>query len=134
MSVTMSNKKIPKNGVKKAGTSCIGLSPDNLGMQGQVLGSRHQATTNKIPLDANNVDNVMVLGEKEQEDLFGNSMQITSFNWFSCESSIEGDIDINYNNNERQTWTKTLNTALMECYFLRSLDEEGKLEVDIGEE
>ena len=54
-------------------------------------------------------------------------MEITSFNGFSCESLNEDDIDINYNNKERQTWTKTLNTAVMECYFLsRPLDEEGK--------
>ena len=54
-------------------------------------------------------------------------MEITSFNGFSCELLNEDDIDINYNNKERQTWTKTLNTAVMECYFLsRPLDEEGK--------
>ena len=41
-------------------------------------------------------------------------MEVTSFNGFSCESSNEDDIDINYNNKERQTWTKTLNTAVME--------------------
>ena len=69
----------------------------------------------------------MVLGEEEWEDLFGNSMEITSFNGFSCESSNEDDIDINYNKKERQTWTKTLNTAVMECYFLsRPVDKEGK--------
>ena len=69
----------------------------------------------------------MVLGEKEWEDLFGNSMKITSFNGFSCESSNEDDIAINYNNKERQTWTKTLNTAVKESYFLsRPVDEEGK--------
>ena len=44
-------------------------------------------------------------------------MKITSFNGFSCESSNEDDIGNNYNNKERQTWTKTLNTAAMECYF-----------------
>ena len=55
-------------------------------------------------------------------------MEITSFNGFSCESSNEDDIDINYNNKERQTWTtKTLNTAVMECYFLsRPVHEEDK--------
>ena len=54
-------------------------------------------------------------------------MEITSFNGFSCESSNEDDIDIKYNNTERQTWTKTLNTAVMEYYFLRRpVDEEGK--------
>ena len=54
-------------------------------------------------------------------------MEITSFNGFSSESSNEDDIDINYNNKERQTWTKTLNTAVMECYFLsRPVNEEGK--------
>ena len=69
----------------------------------------------------------MVLGEKEWEGLFGNSKEITSFNRFSWESSNEDDIDINYNNKQRKTWTKTLNTAVMECYFLsRPADEEGK--------
>ena len=43
------------------------------------------------------------------------------------ESSNEDEIDINFNNKERQTWAKTLNTAVMECYFLsRPLDEVGK--------
>ena len=54
-------------------------------------------------------------------------MEITSFNGFSCESSNENNIDISCNNKERQTWTKALNTAVMECYFLcRPVDEEGK--------
>ena len=54
-------------------------------------------------------------------------MAITSFNRFSCESLNEDDIDINCNNKERQTWTKTLNIAVMECYFLsRPVNEEGK--------
>ena len=66
-------------------------------------------------MNAENEDNVMVL--EEWEDLFGNSTEITNFNGFSCESSNEDDININYNNKERQTWTKTLNTAGMECYF-----------------
>ena len=66
-------------------------------------------------MNAENEDNVMVL--EEWEDLFGNSMEITNFNGFSCESSNEDDININFNNKERQTWTKTLNTAVMECYF-----------------
>ena len=78
-------------------------------MQGQVPGSRNQGTTNKTPLNADNED-VMVLEEK-WEYLFGNSMEITRFHGFSCESSNEDDIDINYNKNERQTWTKILNTA-----------------------
>ena len=59
---------------------------------------------------------MIVLGE--WEDLFGNSMKITSFNRFSCESLNEDDIDINCNNKERQKWTKTLNIAAMKCYFL----------------
>ena len=79
MSVVISNKYIPNNGVKEAGTSCEGLSPGSLGMQGQVPGDRNQATTNKTPLNSVNEDNVMVLGEEEQEDLFGNSMEITRF-------------------------------------------------------
>ena len=70
---------------------------------------------------------MIVLGEKEWEDLFGNRMEITSLNGFSCESSNEDDIDINYNNKERRTLTKTLNTAGMKCYFLsRLLDKEGR--------
>ena len=115
--------------MKEAGTSCEGLSPSSLGMQGQVPGGHDQATTNKTSLNADNKDNVMVLGEKEWEDLFGNSMEITCFNRFSCESSNEDedDIDINYNNKERLRWTKTLNTAVMACYFLsRPVDKEGK--------
>ena len=114
MSDVMSNKKIPNKGVKKAGNSCEGLLPGSLGMQEQVPGGRNQATTNNTPLNADTEDNVMVLGEEEWEDLFGNSMEITSFNGFSCESSYENDIDINYNNKERQTMTKTLNTAVMD--------------------
>ena len=34
-------------------------------------------------------------------------MEITRFNGFLCESSNEDNIDINYNNKERETWTKT---------------------------
>ena len=66
-------------------------------------------------LNADNEENVMVLGKEKWEDLFGNSMDITSFNRFSLESSSENgnDIDINCNNKKRQTWTKTLNTAVM---------------------
>ena len=74
-------------------------------MQGQIPGVRNQATTNKTPFNADNEDNVMVLAEEEWEDLFGNSMEITSFNGFSCESSNEDDIDINYNDKKRQSWT-----------------------------
>ena len=80
----MSNKHVPINGVKEAETSCEGLSPGSLGMQGQVPGGRNQATANNTPLMADNEDNVMVLGgEEEWEDLFGNSTEITSFNKFS---------------------------------------------------
>ena len=91
--------------MKEGGTSYEGLSLDSLGMQGQVPGGHNQATTNKTPLNADNEDNVMVLGEEEWEDLFGDSMEITCFNEFSCESSNEDkdDIDFNYNNKERQT-------------------------------
>ena len=54
-------------------------------------------------------------------------MEITSFNGYSWESLNEVHININYNNKERQTWTKTLNTRVMECYFLsRPVEEEGK--------
>ena len=100
--------------------------PSSLRMQGQVPGGHNQATMNKTPLHADNEDNVMVLGEEKWEDLFGNSMKITSFYGFPCESSNEDDIDIKYNNKEGQTWTKTLNTAVMECYFFsRPVDEMG---------
>ena len=92
-------------------------------MQGQVPGGRNQATINEMPVNADNEDNMLVL-EEEWEDFFGNSMEITSFNGFSRESSNEDDIDINYKNKERQTWTKTLNTSVMECYFLSSLVDE----------
>ena len=127
MSVIMSNKSIPNNGVKEAGTSYEGPSHGTLGVQGQVSGGRSQTTTNKTPLNADNEDNVMVLGEKEWEDLLRNSMEITGFNGFSRESSNKDGIDINYKNKERQTWIKTLNTAVMECYFLSSIvDKERK--------
>ena len=92
-------------------------------MQGQVPGGRNQTTINEMPVNADNEDNMLVL-EEEWEDFFGNSMEITSFNGFSRESSNEDDIDINYNNKERQTRTKTLNTSVMECYFLSSLVDE----------
>ena len=70
---------------------------------------------------------MIVLGEEEWENYFGNSMEITGFKGFSCESPNEDDIGINFNNNERQTWKNTLNTAVMECNFLsRPVDEEGK--------
>ena len=82
MSVIILNKNITNNGVKEAGTSCEGLSPGSLGMQGQVPGGHNQATMNKTTLNADNEDNVMALGE-EWEDLFGISMKITSFNGFS---------------------------------------------------
>ena len=96
-------------------------------MQGQVSGGCTQVTTNKTPLNADNEDNVTVLVEEEWEDLLGNSVEITNFNGFSCASSNEDDIDINYNNKERQTWTTILNTTVMECYFvIKPVDEEGK--------
>ena len=60
-----SNKNIPNNGVKETGTSCEGLLYSKLGMQVQVPGGRNEAATNKTPLNANNEDNVMVLGEEE---------------------------------------------------------------------
>ena len=66
-------------------------------------------------MNADNEHNVMILGEEEWEDLFGNRMDITSLKEFSCESSHKDDIDINYNNKERQIWTKTLNAAVMKC-------------------
>ena len=40
-------------------------------MQGQVPGGCNQATMNKTPLNADNEDNVTVLGEEEWEDLLG---------------------------------------------------------------
>ena len=123
--VILSNINIPSNSEMEAGISCEGLLPSILRMQEQALGGRSQATMNKTPLNANNKDNVMVLGEEELQDLFGNIMEITRFNGFSCESSSKDDIDINYNNMERQTWTKTLNTAIMECYFLSRPVDKG---------
>ena len=80
----MLNKNIPNNGVKEAGTSCEGLSPGSLRMQGQVPGGRNQATTNKTPLNADKEGTAIVLGLEEWEDLFRNTVQITSFNGFSC--------------------------------------------------
>ena len=46
-------------------------------------------------------------------------MEIVGFNGFSCKSSNVDDIDINYNNKERQRWTNISNTAVMELCFLR---------------
>ena len=109
----------------EAGISCEGLLPSILRMQEQALGGRSQATMNKAPLNADNEDNVMVLGEEELQDLFGNIMEITRFNGFSSESSSKDDIDINCNDTERQTWTKTLNRAVMECYFLSRPVDKG---------
>ena len=127
MSVIMLNKNVPNNNVNETGTSCEGLLPGSLGMRGQVPGGQNLATTNKTPLNAANEGNVMVLREEEWEDIFGNSMEITRFNGFSCESSNEDDININSNNKETQTGTKTLNTAIMECYFFTMpIDKEGK--------
>ena len=107
--------------MKEAGTSCKGLSSSSLRMQGQVPGSRNQTTMNKTSLNADSEDNVVISGEEEWEDLFGNSIEITSFNGFLWELSNEDDIDISYNSKGRQTWTKTLNTAVMECFFLSRL-------------
>ena len=81
----MSNKNTHSS-VKEAGTSSEGLSPGNLGMQGHIPGSHNKVATNKTPLNADNEDNVIVLGEEEWEDLFENGMEITSFNGFSSES------------------------------------------------
>ena len=71
MSTIMSNKNTPNNSMKEAGTSCQGLSPGSIGMKGQVPGGHNQATTNKTPLNADNEDKLMVLGE--WEDLLGNN-------------------------------------------------------------
>ena len=101
MSVIISNKHIPNNGVKEAGTSCEGLSPGSLRMQGQVPGGCNQTATNKTPLNAGNEDNVTVLGEEELEDLFGNCMEITGFNGFSSELSNEYDINIKDTHREK---------------------------------
>ena len=69
----------------------------------------------------------MVLGEEDWEDFFGSRMEIASFNKFTCESSNEDHIDINYNNKERITWTKVLSTAARKFYFLcTTKHEEGK--------
>ena len=76
-------------------------------------------------MNVDNEDNVMVIGEEKWEDLFRNRMEITGFNGFSCDSPSKDDIDIAYNDKERQTWT--LNTPVMEGVFLRRpVDEEGK--------
>ena len=65
MSVTMSNKTIPNNSIKEAGTSCEGLLPGSLRMQGQVSGIRNQANMNKTLLKADNDDNVIILHGEE---------------------------------------------------------------------
>ena len=116
MGVKILNKNIPNNGMKETATSCVGLSLGSLEMEGKVPGGRNQTTTN-TPLNALNEDNVMVV-EEEWDNLFGNSMEIASFNGFLCELSNEDDININHGNKERQTWRRTFNTSVVECYFL----------------
>ena len=64
MSVIIS-KKIPNNAMTEAGTSNEGISPHIIGMQGQVSGGRNQAPINNTFLNADNEDNMMVLGEEE---------------------------------------------------------------------
>ena len=61
----MSNKTIPNNSIKEAGTSCERLLPGSLRMQGQVSGIRNQANMNKTLLNADNDDNVMILQGEE---------------------------------------------------------------------
>ena len=78
MNVIMLNRNISNKSMKEAGPSCEG----SLRIQGQIPGIRNQATMNKTSLNADNEDNVMVLGEKEWEDLFENNIEITSFNGF----------------------------------------------------
>ena len=56
MNVIMLNRNISNKSMKEAGPSCEG----GLRIQGQVPGSRNQATMNKTPLNADNEDNVMV--------------------------------------------------------------------------
>ena len=75
MNVIMSNKNILNKSVKETGTSCEGLSPGSLGMQGQVPGGRNQAITNKTPLNADNEDNVM-------KDLLGNVWKLPALMGF----------------------------------------------------
>ena len=67
MSVMMLSKNIPNKGVE-AGTSCKDLSPDSLGMQGEIPGGRNQAITNKTPFNADNEDNVIAL----RKEYYGN--------------------------------------------------------------
>ena len=78
MNVIMLNRDISNKSMKEDGPSCEG----SLRIQGQIPGIRNQATMNKTSLNADNEDNVMVLGEKEREDLFENNIEITSFNGF----------------------------------------------------
>ena len=65
ISVTISNKNVPHNDVKDDETSCKSPSPGILGIQGVVPGGLNRATTYKTPLNADNEDNVMILGEEE---------------------------------------------------------------------
>ena len=62
MIIIMSNKNKPNNSLREAGNSCEGLSPGSLGTQGQVPVSRNQTTTNKTLLNADDEDNVVLLG------------------------------------------------------------------------
>ena len=52
-------------------------------------------------MTGDNEDNVMVLG-KGMGRFIWKCVEITSFNGFSYKSSNEDEIDINYNNKERQ--------------------------------
>ena len=92
MRFIMSNENIPKKSVTEAWISCEGLSPSSLGMYWQVPGG---SATNKTFLNGNNEENVIVLLEEQWKDFFWNSMEITSFDGFSCKSSNEVDLDIN---------------------------------------
>ena len=59
--------------------------------------------------------------------IFENSIEIKSFNVFSCPLASGDNISIKYNNQEKQTRTKTLNITAIECYFLiRPVKADGK--------
>ena len=68
MTIIMSNKNKPNNSLRETGTSSEGLSPGSLGTQGQVPVGRNQTTTNKTLLNADNEDNVVLLGFQKKQN------------------------------------------------------------------
>ena len=58
-------------------------------MEGQVPGGRNQATVNKTRLNADNEDDVMILGEEKWEDLIASSMEIQALMGFDVDHQMK---------------------------------------------